>query len=322
MAEPVASVPGSASVSGGPIYEQPNVPRAVAFMVLAVSLFSCLDTTAKVLVDSYQMPVAQVTWVRFVVQFVALLVLVPLFGRLSVTQLFSTQRFGLQMVRSVLMALTTLFNFLAVEYLRLDQTITIMFLAPLVVALLAGPFLNEWVGWRRLVAILIGFAGILVAVHPGVAPVHPAVGYSFAAMSAMALFMIVTRMVASHDPPLVTLFYSMFAGVVFGAPFAIAEWDWPTDWTLWAGLVSLGLFGGAGHYLLILAYRLGPASTISPFIYFQILTMTLLGYLVFGDQPDVYTFVGSLLVVGSGVYLVNRERQLRNEAVAVKSEPA
>ncbi|MEO1281734.1 MAG: DMT family transporter, partial [Pseudomonadota bacterium] len=198
----------------------------------------------------------------------------------------------------------------AVEYLRLDQTITIMFLAPLLVALLAGPFLNEWVGWRRLVAIVFGFGGVVIAVHPGAAPVDPAVGYSFAAMTAMALFMIVTRMVASDDPPLVTLFYSMFAGVIFGAPFALAEWQWPGDWTLWAALISLGLFGSAGHYVLILAYRLAPASTISPFIYFQILTMTLLGYVVFGDQPDIYTLVGSVLVVASGIYLVQRERAL------------
>lgn len=287
-----------------------NVPRAVGFMVAAVTLFSCLDTTAKVMVDSYGLPVAQVTWIRFFVQFILLLVLVPLSGALTVRQLFTTRKLTLQIVRSVLMALTTLFNFLAVQYLRLDQTITIMFLAPLLVALLAGPLLGEWVGIRRLVAIIVGFSGVVIAVHPGAAPVDPAVGYSFAAMTALTLFMIVTRLVAAHDPPLVTLFYSMFAGVALGAPFAFAAWEWPIDLWQWCGLISLGLFGGAGHFLFILAYRLAPASTISPFVYLQIPTMALLGYLVFEDLPDIYTFIGSFIVVGSGVYLVYRERQL------------
>ncbi len=298
-----------------------SILRAFVLMVSAVSLFSCLDTTAKVLVDSYDLPVSQVTWLRFVVQFLGLLIFVPLSGALTTRQLFTTQRFGLQMVRSVLMAATTLFNFLAVQYLRLDQTITIMFLAPLVVALLAGPVLGEWVGWRRLVAILVGFAGVLIAVHPGVAPVHPAVGYSFAAMTALALFMLVTRIVAAYDPPLVTLFYSMFAGVVLAAPFAIYDWQWPQNAWLWLALLSLGLLGGLGHYLFILAYRIAPASTISPFVYLQIPTMALLGYLVFDDRPDIYTFVGSIIVVGSGIYIVQRERRMQPSQTALAEPP-
>lgn len=318
---PHAAVPAQSGTNPATdLTQQINVPRAVAYMVCAVSLFSCLDTTAKVLVDSYDMPVSQATWMRFLVQFLGLLVFVPLAGALTVRQLFTTNKFGLQMVRSVLMAATTYFNFLAVEHLRLDQTITIMFLAPLMVALLAGPILGEWVGWRRLLTIVIGFGGVLIAVHPGMAPVHWAVGYSFAAVSALALFMIVTRMVAPFDPPLVTLFYSMFAGVVIGAPFAFAEWVWPAEPWLWVALISLGVFGGAGHYLFILAYRLAPASTISPFVYLQIPTMALLGYLVFEDKPDIYTFIGSMVVVGSGVYLVHRERQQKK--ADLRSQPA
>ncbi|MEL7048651.1 MAG: DMT family transporter [Pseudomonadota bacterium] len=310
MTEPVPSAHGSPLQSSITDHKL-DVPRAVSFMVLAVTFFSCLDATAKVLVDSYQMPVSQVTWLRFMVQFVLLLVFVPLSGALTVGKLFTTNRLGLQMFRSVLMALTTWFNFLAVEYLRLDQTITIMFLAPLVVALLAGPFLNEWVGWRRLLAIVFGFSGVVIAINPASGPIEPAIGFSFSAMAALALFMIVTRMVAAHDPPMVTLFYSMFAGVIFGAPFALAEWEWPATSILWVYLLSLGVFGGIGHYLMILAYRLAPASTVSPFMYFQILTMTGLGYLVFDDQPDGFTLVGSALVVASGIYLVHREHRTR-----------
>ena len=139
---------------------------------------------------------------------------------MSVKALFTTNRFKLQLVRSLLMVATTAFNFMALRYLRLDQTITIVFLAPLMVALLAGPLLGEWVGWRRLVAILVGFAGILIVVRPGVGGVHPAVIISLVGMLAYALFMLLTRYLAAFDPPLVTLFYSMFAGTIGAAPLA------------------------------------------------------------------------------------------------------
>lgn len=285
--------------------------KAIGLMVLALMLFSALDTTAKYLATRAAIPVAEIAWLRFLGQFVLLLVLVPAFGLLTVRQLFTTKRFGWQMVRSVLMASTTVLNFLALQYLRLDQTITIVFLAPLVVALLAGPLLGEWVGWRRMVAILVGFAGILVAVRPGFTDVHPAVFYSLGSMLAYALFMILTRRIAGFDPPLVTLFYSMFVGTLVGAPIAMASWVWPADTLTWILLLSLGIFGGTGHYLFILAYRLAPASTIAPFLYLQLLSMVFLGWLVFGDVPDSWTLIGSAVVTASGIYLVHREHAVR-----------
>ncbi len=306
----LASGLGVPQASGGP-GSSGNVPQAIGLMLLAITLFSGLDASAKYLAGYAQVPVAQIAWFRFFVQFVLLLLLVPAFGVMSTRALFTTTRFRLQLVRSVLMAATTLFNFLALKYLRLDQTVTIVFLAPLVVALLAGPLLGEWVGWRRAMAIVVGFAGILIVVRPGFAEVHPAVGFSFAAMLAYAFFMILTRHIAASDPPLVTLFYSMFAGVFLGAPFAFVDWHWPADTLTWALMLSLGLLGGAGHYLFILAYRAAPASHISPFLYAQIITMAGLGYLVFGDVPDIWTVAGSTVVAASGVYLFRREKAVR-----------
>lgn len=291
-----------------------DVARAIAMMVLAVTLFSCLDTTAKWLATLGGAPVTQVIWVRFFVQFVLLLVLVPAFGVVSLRGMFRVKRPGWQAARSVLMALTTAFNFLALQYLRLDQTITIMFLAPLMVALAAGPLLGEWVGVRRLLAILAGFGGILIVVRPGFADVPPALLYSFAAMSAYVAFALVTRHIAGDDPPLVTLFFSMFAGVLLGLPFAAAEWQWDLPATTWLLLPITGILGGAGHYLFILAYRLAPAGIITPFIYLQIVSMSALGYAVFGDLPDIWTVVGSCVIVASGIYLFHREQVVRRQA--------
>lgn len=283
-------------------------PRAIALMILAITLFSALDTSAKYLGSTYGLPVTQIAWSRFLGQFVLLMLLVPLFGSLSLAQLFRTSHLKLQLVRSVLMAATTVLNFLALQHLRLDQTITIVFLAPLVVALLAGPLLGEWVGWRRLLAIAVGFSGIVVALNPAMGSVHPAVLYSFAAMLAYALFMLLTRYMAAFDPPMVTLFYSMFVGTFFGAPFAYATWVTPPDAQAWIMLASLGVLGGLGHWLFLHAYRLAPASAVAPFLYFQLLSMIGFGYVVFDQLPDLNTLAGAAVVVASGIYLFHRER--------------
>jgi drug/metabolite transporter (DMT)-like permease len=284
-------------------------------MLMAVALFSGLDTAAKFLATREGLGIGQIVWSRFIGQFLLLLVLVPAFGIMSAKALFTTNRLGLQLLRSVLMVATTAFNFLALQYLRLDQTITIVFLAPLMVALLAGPLLGEWVGRRRVSAIMVGFIGVLIAVRPGLGVMHPAVLYAFAAMLAYALFMLLTRHMAQFDPPLVTLFYSMFVGTFAGVPFAISDWHAPPDTLSWILLGSLGILGGLGHWLFLHAYRLAPASAIAPFLYMQLLTMVAFGYAVFGDLPDLWTLAGAALIVASGVYLVHRERQLAREMV-------
>ncbi len=278
---------------------------AVLLMCAAVTLFSCLDTAAKYLASRTQIPTSEIVWMRFVGQ--ALLMTVVL-GPAAIPELLRTRKLGLQIIRSFLMVTTTVCNFIAIQYLRLDQTVSIAFLAPLLVAALAGPLLGEWVGWRRMLAILVGFGGILIVVRPGFADVHWAFAISFLSMLAYAFFMIVTRKLSTFDPPLVTLFYALLAGTILGAPIALAHWVWPADALQWLQILSLGAFGGLGHYLLILAYRLAPASSVSPFLYFQLLSMVALGYLVFGDVPDQWTLIGSGVVIASGLYLVHRER--------------
>lgn len=280
--------------------------KAVLLMCAAVTMFSCLDTMAKHLMQHHGLPTAEIVWVRFLAQ---ILLMAAVVGPLGVPALFRTKRLDLQVSRSMLMAVTTGLNFLAIGYLRLDQTISVTFLAPLIVALLAGPLLGEHVGWRRAAAIVVGFVGVLIVVRPGFADVHPAFAASFASMLGYALFMITTRKLSNVDPPMVTLFYAMLFGAVGGAAIALPVWVWPADFATWLKLASLGLFGGVGHYLLILAYRYAPASSVSPFLYFQILSMATLGYLVFGDRPDVWSLIGSAVIVASGVYLVHRERR-------------
>ncbi len=282
-----------------------NALRGIGLMCIALVLFSGLDTTAKYIATRTGLPVSQVTWLRFTSQ-VVLTILV--FGILAVPRMLYTQKLAHQIFRSFMMLGSTAFNFVALKTLRLDQTLTIGFLAPFVVALLAGPFLGEWIRWRRLLAIVVGFCGILVVVRPGYTPFE--FGMVFAALGTLcyAIFMLLTRYLSRFDPPEVTIFYSMLAGVLVMAPFALRDWVNPPDLLTWLLLLSTGFWGGAGHYIFILAYRLAPASTLAPFVYFGLITHTTLGYVVFDQLPDVWTIVGALIVVASGLYLLHRER--------------
>ena len=143
--------------------------KAIGLMVLATMCFAGLDATAKYLVTAKAVPVWQVTWLRFVghIAFSAV-VLWPFAFRPSLR----SKKPLVQIIRSLIMIVTTGFNFVALQYLQLDQTVTIFFLAPLLVALLAGPLLNEWVGWHRMVAIVAGFLGVLLVMHPGIGTLH------------------------------------------------------------------------------------------------------------------------------------------------------
>lgn len=284
--------------------------RAIGLMCAAVTLFSCLDSTAKYIVTHSGIPVAQAIWMRFAGQF---LLMILILGPAAVPGLLNTKKLGLQLTRSVLMATTTTSNFIAVKYLRLDQTVSIAFLAPLVVAALAGPLLGEWVGWRRALAIVAGFLGILIVVRPGFTEVHWAFAVSVLSMLSYALFMVLTRKLTPYDAPLVTLFFALLVGTFGGLPVALSHWVWPENWQTWAMLASLGAFGGAGHLMLIHAYNRAPASSVTPFLYFQLISMTGLGYLMFGDVPDHWTMLGSAVVIASGLYLVHRERVTRRQ---------
>jgi drug/metabolite transporter (DMT)-like permease len=281
--------------------------QAIGLMVLATMCFAFLDATAKYLVTVEGIPVWQTTWLRFVghIAFSAV-ALWPFAFRPSL----QSKKPLVQIVRSVIMIVTTGFNFVALQYLQLDQTVTIFFLAPLLVALLAGPLLNEWVGWHRMVAIVAGFLGVLLVMHPGIGTLHWAMLIALVATLGYALYNLSTRYLASFDPPEVTQTYTPLAGAIVLMPFALAGWKQPGDLSVWLLLASLGFWGGLGHWLLILAHRIAPASALAPFIYLGLIWMSFAGLVVFGQVPTLWTLSGAAVVILSGLYLFARERKV------------
>jgi drug/metabolite transporter (DMT)-like permease len=280
--------------------------KAIGLMALATLCFAALDTTAKYLVGTKGVPVPQVTWLRFAGHGVfSAAVLWPFALRPSLR----SAKPLIQVIRSCFMILTTGLNFIALRYLQLDQTITIFFLTPLLVAALAGPLLGEWVGWHRVLAIVAGFAGVLVVMHPGIGTVHWAMLLVLGATIGYALYNIATRYLAAYDPPSVTQTYTPLVGVLVMTPFGLAMWQWPQEWWLWILFGSLGFWGGLGHWLLIIAHKHAPAPVLAPYIYLGLIWMSVAGFLVFDDVPTWWTLGGGAIVILAGLYLLARERK-------------
>jgi drug/metabolite transporter (DMT)-like permease len=286
---------------------QPETGRsrliAIGLMCGAVLCFSLLDTSAKWLTGS--MDPLQVVFARYAG---SMLLVSLLFNPWSRPGVLRSRKPWLQAVRSLLLLGSTALNFFALKYLQLAETVSIMFATPLVVALVAGPLLGEWPGPRRLAAIAVGFLGVLVITRPGLGGMHPAAILVVIGCGCYAFYSLSTRVLAAYDPPETTMVYSGVAGTVALLPLIPLFWSWPQGPLPWLAMLATGVFGAFGHWLLILAHRLAPATILAPFIYSQIVWMIALGFIVFDQLPDRWTFVGAAIVIASGLYLLYRER--------------
>jgi len=271
----------------------------------AVALFACLDTTAKYL--NTQMDSLEIAWARYTSAFVlTLIVSNPLTHR----DLLRTRSPKLQLVRSVLLVLSTALNFVALRWLQLDEALSIIFTFPFIVAIISGPLLGEWLGWRRWSAIGFGFAGVLLITRPGLGGMHPAAFFSLAATVCYGFYAVITRIVSRVDSNQTSLFYANFIGALVMLPVIPFVWQPPANWVIAVMLTMTGVLGSTGHFFLIAGHKLAPASVLSPFIYTQLIWVVILGYLVFDHVPTGWTIAGAAMVIGSGLYLLYRERQI------------
>lgn len=282
----------------------------IALMCCALACFSGIDSTGKFL--NHYMDPLQTVWARYTSAF---LLAFALSNPITRPGLVITNRPLLQIARSALLLLSTTLNFFALRYLQLDQALAILFSTPFIVAVLSGPLLGEWVGWRRWIAITVGFLGVLLVARPGAGGIHPAALLTVASAICYAFYIIATRLLSRSDSSETTLFYSNLVGVIAMLPLMPFVWTTPASPLIIVLMVLIGAFGSAGHYLLIMAHRLAPAGVLAPFIYSQIVWTTTLGYLVFGDVPNHWTMAGAAIVIGSGLYLLYRER-VRGRRVA------
>ena len=279
--------------------------RGVVMMCFAVLCFAAMNTFTKELRGS-DLPVVEIIWGRYFFHFALILVFFPR----RIPTLLHTEDKGLQIARSILVLLATACMFVALGLMPLADAVAITFAGPLLIVALSAIFLGETVGPRRWTAVIVGFVGMLVIIRPGAGTFQFAALLPVAVAFFYALYQIITRLISHRSDPLSMLFYTALVGAL--AMSAIVPFDWQTP-TLaqWLMLIAAGFLGGLGHYAIIKAYQRSEATLVAPFAYTEIVWAISLGLLVFGDFPDLFTFVGTAIIVASGLYVLQRERKAR-----------
>lgn len=285
----------------------------VALMALAVVFFTCIDTSAKWLVTA-GVAALQVVFVRYAVHFLlAVVVFLPSEG---MGALRST-RPGAQALRSACLFGSTILNFTALQFLPITVTTTIMFAGPIVTTLLAIPLLGEEVGIRRIVAVSVGFVGVLVVMQPWSVAFHPAMFLSIGALIVASLYFLMTRMLAGVESNATSQLWGAGLATLALAPVALPLWRWPETPADWTAMALIGVFGAAGHIAATTAHRMADASLLAPVIYIQILLAAVAGIVVFDTWPTVWTLGGGAIIIASGIYIWRRERAKAKSAARV-----
>lgn len=276
----------------------------IVLMLFAFFNFSLIDANAKWLV-LLGLPALQLSFMRYLGHFVISSLLI--FKGSADFSRFGTDHWFLVLARGFLLMVSTILNFVAVQYLPLTMTSTILFSAPIMICALSWPLLGERVGIWRWSAIMIGFCGILIAIRPFDESFHWAVFLSLTGAFCFALYSLLTRKLAGIVASTTMQFYSGLVGTVILLPFAIYYWKSPDTSLQWVQMICLGVFGWLGHELLTRAHGFAPASTLTPFGYTFIIYMTIWSMLVFNHKPDVYTIIGAAVIVVSGLVIWFRE---------------
>jgi drug/metabolite transporter (DMT)-like permease len=286
-----------------------RVLRGIGFMLLAVSFFPCLNASVKFLSGDY--PTIQILWARYAGHLIYMLIL---FAPRHGWAIFVSRRPGIQLSRSLLLLASTAFYYTALRYVSQPTAAAINFTSPFMVALLAIPILGERVGPRRWIAIAVGLLGALVIIRPGGGAIHPAAFLVLGTAFTYGLYQVLTRKIAAQDKNATTIVYTAFVGFAVMSvllPFDYAVPTRPVDWMVF---FAPGFFGALGHYFLIRSYECAPAAVISPLNYGQLVGSVILGYLIFGDFPDLWTWVGSAIIIAGGLYLIRGEARTTRDA--------
>ena len=276
--------------------------RAVVLVTLAVLMLSMLDASVKYLVQSYPLPM--VSWARYFFHLATFGAWILATHRAVAVR---TRRLPLQIVRGLLLVAVTYLFIAALGRLPLADVTAINFLAPIIVTALSAIVLREAVGWHRWLAVSVGFVGVLIIVRPGADVMNWGALLALGATFFFALYQIATRSLAPTDLAVTTMFYTALVGTA--ATSLVVPFFWVTPAPADFGLMLVaGVMGGGGHFLLIHAYRYAEASLIAPLFYVQIVFSVALGFVVFDEAPDGWTFAGAALIILGGLWIWSRER--------------
>ena len=274
-----------------------------AFLMLAgMFVFSAVDAQAKYLTQT--LPPMQIVWARQVGLFLGVLVLLSIKG----TPVLKTNFLFWQIVRGICAALSAALFIIGVYFVPLADAVSVTFVAPLIVTMMGAFILGERVGIHRWTATIIGFLATLIVIRPGFASFHPGLLLPLTASCLFAARQVISRYIGTQDKTETTVTYTALTAFLLlslALPFVWVPIE--TEMQI-AILVLMSLMAALGELLVIKALEVGLAVVVSPLHYTIIIWASFYGYLLFGHLPDMWTLIGSSIIIASGLYVLHRER--------------
>lgn len=296
-----------------------EVSLGLLLMVLSVLISPIIDIFAKLAVTA--VPATEITFVRLLFQ---MMVLGPICVMRGTLLDVTWQKMGLHAARGLLMAITMISFVTPLAVMEVADAIAIFFVEPIILTILGSIFLKETIGWRRYTACGVGFFGSLLVIQPSLQEVGLIALLPVVAAFSLALFYLLTRLVAQKEDPWSMQFYAGFWGALFSGLLLLAGGslgigmltpivpDMTNTLYIAGAAVAATIAGVLGVY----AYRSAPASTLAPLQYLEIVSATVLGWWVFGHLPDAIKWLGIAIIIGSGLYVIWRERQVGKTATS------
>tara|TARA_E500000331_G_scaffold319098_1_gene331565 strand:+ start:2300 stop:3199 length:900 start_codon:yes stop_codon:yes gene_type:complete len=276
--------------------------RGIGFFVAAWFVVPNMDVAAKLL-GQWGYPVLMVVWARFAFSLLILLLVIPFEGK-SIF-LFPREP-GKHVMRALLLVLATVGFFHGLKTMPLADALATYFVYPFLITALAPIFLAERPGWRRWTAVGFGFVGSLIVIRPGLNGLSEGTVYVLFAALAFSGYNLMTRSLRDKDDPWRTVTFQSLIGLVATTPFLFWYWHAPAIDGFFLFIV-IGFAATLGHYFLVRAFALAPAPVLAPFAYVEIVAATVLGYIVFGEFPDIWTWTGVAVIAASGIVIAVRE---------------
>ena len=284
--------------------EQDRTLVGIGIVILGWLALACMDAGSKILASSY--PIVQILWIRYL-----LFITVASWLVRRRRRMFS-RRPWLQLSRGLLLVIEIGLVVYAFSKMELADVHAILAITPLLVTALSVPLLGEKVGMRRWSAIGVAFIAMMIILRPGLGVLEPITLLVLLSASMFALYLVLTRLAGRADPPEVSMFWMAVTGFIALSGIIPFYWQMPGsagDWGLFGLVAVLGI---SGHFCLIKALQLAEASVLQPYSYTILVGAIVVGYVVFGDLPDLPTTIGATLIVASGLYVFARERQQRH----------
>jgi drug/metabolite transporter (DMT)-like permease len=277
--------------------------RSLLLMTLGIALLTGSDAVSKHLVQSY--PVGQVIGLR---QAATLMVLIPYVMFFSSWRALRVVDWRGQLMRGVLFLIGSVFIVWSLGVLPLATAITMLFASPIFMVVLSAPLLGERIGRHRWIAVIGGFAGVLIILRPGAESFQWALLLPLLAALVNALRDVLTRRLARTETSIAILFWSNLILLAGGLATLPLGWVAVTS-TAAFWFIAAGIFNGTAHFCIIEALRTGEASVLAPVRYTALLWAAAIGFIVWGELPELWLWAGAAVIVGSSLYMIRGERR-------------